>query len=109
MRRGDLYKVKKPSSKDPKKSRIFAVVSRQLLIDSQFSTVICAPLYSSHDGLSTQVLVGIAEGLKHDSSIHCDELVSLSKIILKNFVGRLSPLKLNELNQTLKIALEIRD
>lgn len=109
MRRGDLYKVKKPSSKDPKKSRIFVVVSRQLLIDSQFSTVICAPLYSSHDGLSTQVLVGIAEGLKHDSSIHCDELVSLSKIILKNFVGRLSPLKLNELNQTLKIALEIRD
>lgn len=109
MRRGDLYKVKKPSSKDPKKSRIFVVVSRQLLIDSQFSTVICAPLYSSHDGLSTQVLVGIAEGLKRDSSIHCDELVSLSKIILKNFVGRLSPLKLNELNQTLKIALEIRD
>ncbi|MCH8124370.1 type II toxin-antitoxin system PemK/MazF family toxin [candidate division KSB1 bacterium] len=109
MRRGDLYKVKKPSSKDPKKSRIFVVVSRQLLIDSQFSTVICAPLYSSHDGLSTQVLVGIAEGLKHDSSIHCDELVSLSKIILKNFICRLSPLKLNELNQTLKIALEIRD
>ncbi len=109
MRHGDLYKVKKPSSKDPKKSRIFVVVSRQLLIDSQFSTVICAPLYSSHDGLSTQVLVGIAEGLKHDSSIHCDELVSLSKIILKNFVGRLSPLKLNELNQALKIALKIRE
>ncbi len=109
MRRGNLYKVKKPSSKDPKKSRIFVVVSRQLLIDSQFSTVICAPLYSSHDGLSTQVLVGIAEGLKHDSSIHCDELVSLSKIILKNFIGRLSPLKLNELNQALKIALEIRE
>jgi len=47
------------------------------VIDSRFSTVICAPLYSVHDDLSTQVRVGQDEGLKHDSSIHCDELVSL--------------------------------
>lgn len=109
MRRGDLYRVTKPTSKDPKKSRVFVVVSRQLLIESRFSTVICAPIFSSHDGLSTQVLVGTEAGLKHDSSIHCDELVSLPKKGLVDYVGRLSSLKINDLNQALKIALEIKE
>ena len=49
------------------------------------------------------------EGLKHDSSIHCDELVSLPKTVLTNFVGTLSPRKLNALKASLKIALEIDD
>jgi mRNA interferase MazF len=85
------------------------VVSRQVLIDSRFSTVICAPVYSVHNGLSTQVLVGIDEGLKHDSSIHCDELVSIPKSALTNFVGKLSPQKLEALNRALCIALDIPD
>ncbi len=109
MKRGELYRVANPSAKDPKKSRVFAIVSRQLLIDSRFSTVSCAPIYSTHDGLSTQVLVGVDEGLKHDSSIHCDELVSLPKSALSNFVGSLSPQKIEEINRALSIALDIRD
>ena len=107
MKRGDLYRVRKPSSLDPKKFRVFVVVSRQVLIGSRFSTVICAPVYSTHDGLSTQVSVGIAEGLKHDSCIHCDELISILKSGLTNFVGSLSNDKIRALNQALKIALEL--
>jgi mRNA interferase MazF len=84
VKRGELYRVAHPSERDPKKSRVFVVVSRQILIDSRFSTVICAPVYTVHDGLTTQVLVGINEGLKHDSSIHCDELISLPKSALTN-------------------------
>ena len=109
MKRGDLYRVSHPSSRDPKKSRVFVVVSRQVVIDSRFSTVICAPVYSIHDGLSTQVLVGIEEGLKHDSSIHCDELVSLQKSALTNFVGRLAAHKLDAINKALQIALELSE
>jgi len=109
MKRGELYRVANPSAKNPKKFRVFVVVSRQVLIDSRFSTVICAPIYSTHDGLSTQILVGVDEGLKHDSSVHCDELVSLSKSLLTNFVGSLSPQKTKELNRALSIALDIRD
>ena len=52
-----------------------------MLIDSRFSTVICAPVYSSHAGLSTQVPVGVDQGLKHDSSIHCDEVISLQQSV----------------------------
>jgi len=108
VKRGELYRVASPSAKDPKKSRVFVIVSRQVLIDSRFSTVICAPIYSTHDGLSTQVLVGVDQGLKHDSSVHCDELISLPKSLLTNFVGSLSPNKIEELNRALSIALEIR-
>lgn len=109
MKRGELYRVASPTAKDPKKFRVFVIVSRQVLIDSRFSTIICAPIYSTHDGLSTQVLVGVNEGLKHDSSIHCDELVSLPKSVLTNFIGSLSPQKIMELNNALSIALDIRD
>lgn len=107
MRRGDLYRVYRGSPRDPKRSRVFVVVSRHVLIASRFSTVICAPVYSSYDGLSTQVRAGIAEGLKHDSSIHCDELVSLPKSSLTDFVGSLSPAKLRELRNALLAALEL--
>ena len=107
MKRGELYRVSHPFARDPKKFRVFVVVSRQVLIESRFSKVICAPVYSSYDGLSTQVTVGLDQGLKHDSSIYCDEIVSLPKSVLTNFVGSLSSEKLQELNQALRVALEI--
>lgn len=109
MKRGYLYRVTHPSSRDTKKFRVFVVVSRQAVIDSRFSTVICAPIYSVHDGLSTQVLVGVIEGLKHDSSIHCDELVSLPKSMLTNYIGTLPTQKIQELDQALRIAVDIPD
>jgi mRNA interferase MazF len=87
---------------------VFAVVSRQVLIDSRFSTAICAPVYSAYEGLSTQVPVGAAEGLKRDSAICCDELVSLPKTMLTHFVGMLSPDKLSLIDKALVIALQIQ-
>jgi mRNA interferase MazF len=97
----------RPSSRDPKKFRVFVTVSRQILIDSRFSTVICAPVYTAYEGLSTQVLIGIDEGLKHDSAIHCDELVSLPKSILTNYIGSLTPNRLQALEIALKIAIQL--
>jgi mRNA interferase MazF len=84
-------------------------VSRQALIASNFSTVTCAPVYSRHDGLSTQVRVGADVGLKSESSIHCDELVSMPKSQLTRDVGRLGEKKIRELNQALLVALELED
>ena len=107
MRRGDLYRVRHPGGGDPKRSRVFAVVGRQPVIDSKFSSVVCSPVLSRRDGLATQVDVGIDEGLKHDSSIHCDALVSISKSSLTDYIGRLSRKRLEELAQALRIALAI--
>ena len=77
------------------------------MIESRFSSVICAPVYSAQHGLSTQVAAGIDEGLKHDSAIHCDELVSLPKSALTDYIGALSREKMMELSRALAAALEL--
>ena len=106
MTRGEFYRVHKPEG-DPKQHRTFVIVSRQALIDSRFSTVICAPVFSTGEGLSTQIAVGPDEGLKHESWIMCDNLVSLRKAELTQYVGSLSPSKMAELNRALRIALDL--
>jgi mRNA interferase MazF len=106
MNRGELYRAYKPGG-DPKQHPVFVVVSRQVLIDSKFSTVICAPVFTSGEGLSTQVAVDLEQGLKHPSWIMCDNLVSLRKADLTNYVGSLSPGKLIELKRALKMALDL--
>jgi mRNA interferase MazF len=105
VRRGELYRVRHPSRTDPRSSRVFVIVGREAVIQSRFSTVICAPVYSSYHELKSQVLVGVDEGLKHESSIHCDELVSIPKAALTDYVGLLSSSKLSDLNAALLVAL----
>jgi mRNA interferase MazF len=109
VKRGEFYLVRKPGSHDPRKQRVFVIVSRQALIDSRFSTLVCAPAYSRHDGLSTQVRVGMAEGLKKESSIHCDELISLPKAALTRYVGSLKATALRELSSALAVSLGLED
>jgi mRNA interferase MazF len=106
MKRGDLYRVHKPHG-DPKAHRVFVVVSRAALIESRFSTVICAPVFSVGGDLSTQVSVGPGEGLKHPSWIFCDNLISVRKADLTDYVGSLPKVKLSELNSALKMALDL--
>ena len=86
---------------------LFVVVSRQALIDSTFSTVVCAPVFTQWYGLPTQVSVGTAEGLKHESAIQCDGLMSLEKPRLTDYVGELTFDKLRELDDALLVALAL--
>lgn len=50
---------------------------------------------------------GLEEGLKHESWIMCDSLVSLRNADLSNFVGSLSASRLTELDRAVKMALEL--
>jgi mRNA interferase MazF len=106
MRRGQLYRVRRPPG-DRKPARVFVVVSRQAVVASRYSTVICAPVFSRRDGLSTEVEVGVEEGLKHPSSIHCDALVSIPKTSLTDYAGSLSTDKLGLLAGALRIAVGV--
>jgi mRNA interferase MazF len=106
VKRGDLYRVYKPEG-DPKRYRAYVVVSRPILIESKFSTVVCAPVFTSGEGLSTQVAIGQDEGMKHASFITCDNLVSIRKTDLSHYVGALSKAKLAELDRALKMALAL--
>ena len=60
---------------------MFIVVSRQALIESKFSSVVCARILATR-WIKPQVSVGPEEGLKKESSIRCDGLVSLSMPLL---------------------------
>ncbi len=106
MRRGELYRVHQPPG-DAKHHRVFAVLSRQVLIHSRYATVICAPVYTRGTGLSTEVSVGPDEGLKHASWIHCDNLASIPKSALTNYVGSLGRSKLADVEHALAEALDL--
>ncbi len=106
MKRADIYRVYRPGD-DPKRYRSFVVVSRQEVIDSRFSTVVCAPVYSRGHALASQVAIGPDEGMKHESWIVCDNLASVRKADLTQFIGSLSFNKLAELDEALRIALAL--
>ncbi len=105
MRRGDIFLVKQGTKSDPRKQRAYAIVSRAALIESNFSTVICAPIFSNFEGLQTQVIVGEPNGLKNPSAVLCDYLVSIEKAKLTNYVGALNSAQMKELNTALSTAL----
>ena len=55
--------------------------------DSGFSSVVRVPILSRGHGYSTQVFVGMNEGLKYDSWILGDNLISIRKKKLTRFLG----------------------
>ncbi len=107
MTRGEIYRVRRPPGNDPKRSRCFVIVSRQALLDSKAARVVCAPINTTYVGLTTQVAVGTDEGLKHSSCINCDQLFTVDKSVLTDFVSRLPTAKLRELRTALRIALDV--
>jgi mRNA interferase MazF len=53
------------------------------------------------------VALGTEEGLKHPSWIMCDNLVSIRKSELTSYLGSISHAKLAELDDALKMALDL--
>jgi mRNA interferase MazF len=106
MHRGELYRVHRPPG-DPREHRVFVILSRQWLIETRFSTLICAPIFSNGQGLATQVSVGVNEGMKHEGWVLCDGVTSVRRADLTQYVGSLSPAKLSEVDRAVAIALDL--
>ena len=66
-----------------------------------------ASIYTLPGSLPMAVDVGVDEGLRHESSVHCDALVSLPKTLLTDYVGSLSPALTRKLNEALRVALAL--
>lgn len=107
LERGQVYLLHRPPGGDPKPRRAVVVVSRQTLCDSRADKVVVAPVNTNSDGRSTEVPVGTAEGLKHDSVINCDQLLLVPKSALTDYLGSLPQDKLPTLRTALRIALEV--
>ncbi len=107
MKRGEIYRTRDKTPERGHKPGFYVVVSRDFVAgNDDVTTVMCAPVYSQKLGLRTEVIVGPADGLPHESSIRCDFLTLRLKKNLTHFVGTLSPEKVHDLNRALRYALD---
>lgn len=110
MRRGEIYRAKDKVAERGLKPGFYVVVSRNFVADNEhISTVVCAPVYSEILGLRSEVVLGREDGMSHDSALRCDFLMLMFKRKLTRFVGTLTAEKIEQLNQALHYALELRD
>lgn len=87
----------------PDKRRPVPVLSRQKAI-SLLRTVLVAPITSAIHGAPSEVLVGLGEGLKHESAINLDQVQTVDQRRLHHFVGTVSPEKMAAVCRALQIA-----
>ena len=108
MKRGEIYLTQEKIPERGHKPGFYVVVSRSFISGNEdVSTIICAPVYSEMLGLRSEVVIGIEDGLPHESSIRCDFLTLMFKHKLTHFVATLSADKVKELNRALRYALEL--
>ncbi|HEY4395786.1 MAG TPA: type II toxin-antitoxin system PemK/MazF family toxin [Polyangia bacterium] len=87
----------------PDKRRPVVIISRQEVIDL-IDTVMVAPVRSRIIGAPSEVVVGVAEGLKHESAVSLDHVQTVEKRRLRSCVGRLAAVKMTALCRALAIA-----
>lgn len=108
MTRGEIYRTRERVPERGGKPGFYVVVSRPFVADNKdVSTVICAPVYSQVLGLTTEVVLGVDDGLPRTSAVRCDFLTLMFKSRLTQFVGTLSPEKVRKLNRALMVALDL--
>jgi mRNA interferase MazF len=106
MERGELHLAVAPEP-DPRRQRVYLVVSRPELIASRYSSVICVPVYSARTGVATEVHLGPEHGLNVESALRCDEVTSVQRRDLVRYLGLLPAAKMAEVNRALAMALAI--
>ena len=92
----------------PDKRRPVVVLTRQEVI-GLLHTVMVAPITSTVRGAPSEVLVGIAEGLKHDSAVNLDHVQTVEQTRLTRRLGRLGLPKMREVCRALAIATGCAD
>lgn len=108
MTRGEIYRTRERVPERGGKPGFYVVVSRPFVADNDdVSTVICAPVYSKVLGLTTEIVLGVDDGLPRTSAVRCDFLTLMFKSRLTQFVGTLSLEKIRELNRALMVALDL--
>ena len=98
--RGEIWSYR---FKAPDKRRPVLVLSRSEVIPL-LHTVMVAPVTTTRRGAPSEVNVGVAEGLKHDSAVNLDHVQTVEQQRLAGFVGTLSADKMQEVSRALGIA-----
>jgi mRNA interferase MazF len=73
------------------------------------TAITCAPISRTIRGISSEVVIGIDEGLNEECVISCDNIVTIPKsAVASGRVGTLSPRKRAQLDAALRYSLDIR-
>ena len=100
MTRGEIWLY---TFKQPDKRRPVVILTREEVIPL-LSTVMVAPVTSTIRGAPSEVIVGVAEGLKGDSAVNLDHVQTVDKTRLRKFVGTLDRGQMVEVCRALAIA-----
>ncbi len=99
-RRGQIWLY---AFKAPDKRRPVVVLTRQAVLPL-LRTAMVAPVTSDIRGLPSEVGVGIAEGLKHESVVNLDSVQTVDQRRLRHYVGSLGGAKMARVCRALAIA-----
>ena len=92
----------------PDKRRPVVVIGRQDAI-GLLHTVVVAPVTSTIYGAPSEVVIGIDEGLKHESAANLDHVQTVEQSRLVRRLGALGPAKMREVCRALAIATGCAD
>lgn len=92
----------------PDKRRPVLVLSRQDVI-GLLHTVMVAPITSTIRGAPSEVVVGAAEGLKHDSAVNLDHVQTVEQSRLIRRIGQAKPATMRQVCRALAIAAGCTD
>lgn len=98
--RGEIWSYR---FKAPDKRRPVLVLTRPEVIPL-LHTVMVAPITSTRRGLPSEVMVGVEEGLKHDSAVNLDHVQTVERSRLVAYVGTLGPARMREVCRALAVA-----
>ena len=93
-----LYQFKAPDKRRP-----VLVLTRQEVLPL-LDSVMVAPITSRIRGAPSEVVVGVHEGLKHDSAVNLDHVQTVDKARLRTFVGTLDRGKMSQVCRALALA-----
>jgi mRNA interferase MazF len=88
------------------KVRPVLILTREL-VRPHLSRVTVAPITSTIRGLSTEVPVGSANGLDHESVVSCDNIVTVLASALGPQIGYLLPAQEAELADAIRAAFDL--
>ncbi len=88
------------------KTRPVLILTREV-VRPYLTRVTVAPITSTIRGLSTEVPVGLANGLDHDSVVSCDNIVTVPTSALGSLIGYLLPAQEPELATSIRAAFDL--
>jgi mRNA interferase MazF len=92
----------------PDKRRPVLVISRQDVL-GLLHTAMVAPITSTISGAPSEVVVGTAEGLRHESAINLDHVQTVEQAHLVRRIGQVSAETMRDVCSALAIAVGCAD